>query len=633
MIFVYYRSLGLLADIIHTGKDMLQHLQDARQLQAMRGIGVRLRRRIDWLGQAATKDNGCIDARTLNAGFAASTLQTIHQMNQAGLSVFIDRVGNIHGLLLDDESREAIKRGDTSPAHFTRSSIAHCSHIDTVNDAGKFDGRLGVLSGIETLHVLTDLQHYFGIPAIPERAAVHTHVSAFIGEEMTFTGQGISMPGSAAVSGCAEVQRIHRMRNGDGDYFIDHLTTMLREIKKHQLNGDIGLVNNLANAEDDALIDACSEPGEFYTPHTFERHIEQGPFLDRADVPLAMVDTIMGIHQEDVYFKGANAEAAALEMNRRLRNLTHEERFADVRVTVGILQGHGYSESIDKVYPALRWTFEGEPNHAGTTPMPDRRDPGVAAARLARAFLDWFDQKQIYDKKRMSGLRPVVSNIRLSPGSNRNVIPGSASMTVALTADDGNICEQVDDMLREDLTQTLKGYAVSTLARRVAGGGEGVQLCRVEPLSYTNIYREARLSIDLRSSQQAISDDFRTCMEGVMDEIRQEYAVQIHGELQQTLPPFKLKRSGQVLLIERSYGGGHNPRETELLSDIIRGCILQIAITREVLAYKNLDDLNLFRRVESHMPDEWLKKMPGFTSGAQYDTCNIAARAPDLKSD
>lgn len=625
MTLTCFHSLCALANTLHSGADVLQHLEDSERLQQMRGLGVRLRRRIDWLGRVSVADDGRIDARALSPGFVAATVETIRQMNRAGLSVFIDRVGNLHGLLLDEAAADAIRSGSTTPAELPPAAIVHGSHIDTVNDAGKFDGRLGVLAGVETAHVLTDLERHFDLPVPGRASAVHCQVSAFIGEEMTFTGEGVSMPGSAAVAGRASAETIYAMRNHDGERFGDCLDALLRELRKHQSEGSIELCNDLAGTDPGRLREACSDPQAFYTPHSFERHIEQGPFLDRADVPLVMVGTIMGIRQEDFHFRGERAEAAALEFNRCLRELTHETRFADVRITVGLLEGVGESRILENVHPALRWTFEGELNHAGATPTADRRDPGVAAARLTREFLNWFER--VHAERSLDGLFPLVGNVRVSPGTNRNVIPGSVSLTLALAGTDASARDRVDAALEEDLAQTLEGYAIGTLARRVAGGGEGVRLCRVEPVSYTNLYTGARLSIDLRADRQAVSDAFRARIDDILERIRADYGVGIDGEPQQQLPPFRLEETGQALLMERSYGGSHNPRETEMLSDIVRGSLLQLAVTREVLGREQLDDLNLFHLVEARMPAAWRKRMPRFTSGALHDSCNIAARA------
>lgn len=628
MLMVYYSALSELARTIQSGQTITSHLDNDRTLQVLRGLGVRLRRRIDWLGRVSKAADGRIDARALTPGFVKATVETITQMNRAGLTVFIDRVGNLHGLLLNDAERQTLTDGSKTPADFTVRSIAHISHIDTVNDAGKFDGRLGVLAGVETAHVLSDLKQYFGIIAGDNR--FHTHVSAFIGEEMTFTGEGVSMPGSAAVAGRADPSTIHRMINGEGEQFGERLIDMLKALRQAQHDGVISLVNDLAGSGDDALLDACSDPVDFYTPHTYERHIEQGPILDRADVPIVMVETIMGIYQEDFFFDGEQAEAAALEMNVRMRELTTQEQFSDVRITVGVLGAHEEQQSLENLALAERWTLAGEMNHAGATPTPDRRDPGVAAARLVRQFYDWFDSALTAELQ--ADLIPTVSNVRVSPGTNRNVIPGSISFTLSLAdrTKDGILLDQAT---HEDMTNTLKGYATGTLSRQVSNGGEGVRSCRVEPISYTTTCTCARLSIDLRADRQSTSDDFRSEIDGIIRDIESRYQVSIRGELQQKLPPFNLQTSGQALLMERSYGGSHNPREMELLSDMVRGCVLQLAVTRAVLSADDQQALNLYRLVNSHIPQRWLDRLAVFTSGALHDTCNIAARAALKKED
>ncbi|ALS97107.1 hypothetical protein [Lacimicrobium alkaliphilum] len=533
-VFVYYHSLKKLAECLQQKGNLLDYLRSAQSLQDMRGIGARLRRRIDWLGRVSREEDGRIDARALTPGFTRATLETIRQMNVAGLCVFIDKVGNIHGLLLSDGQQAALRRGDITLAELCARSVCHGSHIDTVNDAGKFDGRLGVLSGLETLHVLTDLKRYFDIDWQVEAGAC-SHMSAFIGEEMTFTGEGVSMPGSAAVAGQAAPEAIHKMRNQQGEQWGERLQTMLAELKQAQAEGRIQLFNQLDKAADEGLLDACSDPRDFYSPHSYERHIEQGPILDRANVPIVQVGTIMGIYQEDFTFSGQLAEAAALELNRQVRALTQQRRFSDVRITVGILEGQGQPESLENVYPALRWTLDGEMNHAGATPTPDRRDPGVAAARLVREFLDWYD-KVIRPDESFAGIKPVVGNIRLTPGCNRNVIPGSASITTALTCDDRPVRGLIDELTREDLAQTLEGYVIGTLARQVAGGGEGIRLCRVDPVSYVSTYRQATMSIDLRSDKQQITDQFREEIDAILTGIRERYGVSITGEQQQKLP-------------------------------------------------------------------------------------------------
>ncbi|WP_414829808.1 hypothetical protein [Alteromonas sp. H39] len=626
---VYFQSLETLAKKLASGNRTSESLHSTKGLQALRGLGVRLRRRIDQLAQASKAQDERIDARALNEHFHQATIATIKQMNKAGLTVFIDKVGNVHGLLLSERDREALSGGQQHIPDFTRESISHGSHIDTVNNAGKFDGRLGVLSGIEVAHTLYDLKRFYdrgeGYTETPRRVLV----TAYIGEEMTFTGNSVSMPGSAAIASQSSVEDIHGMKNSQGQVFKQQLVKMLEALASAQNEQQIFLYNHLESNEPDALIDACSEPADFYTRHTYERHIEQGPVLDRANVPTALVDTIMGIHQEDFFITGKQAETAALLLNHQLRQLTARPDASDARITVGVTEGLGEDCCTENVYPALRWTLEGEMNHAGATPTPDRKDSGVAAGRLARYFLDWFAQcdipSDIKDK-----LRPSISNLNLTPGTDRNVIPGSVSFTTALVCDSAHPRKMIGREVREDLTQTLEGYVIGTLGRRVSTGGEGIRLCRVQPVSYTNVYDRTRVTLDLRCDSARVT---KACLDSIKDivtSIEQECDVQIERRPQQDLPPFGLETSGQVLLMERSYGGSHNPKETEMLADILRGSILQFDATCQFLSDSNDGVAQLFSYVDSIIPDDWKQKQPRFTSGALHDTCNIAARAQCL---
>lgn len=628
MTVVYYNALCELGRCLKHGESPLTFLANYERLQQMRGLGVRLRRRIDWLADVSLEEDGRIDARALGPGFIRATIETIRQMNDAGLTVCIDRVGNCHGLLLDQREAADLRAGQTSARELLRHSIGHGSHIDTVNNAGRFDGRLGVCAGIEALHILTDLERYLGLGApgkatpTPGEIVTRTHVTAFVGEEMTFTGEGVSMPGSAAVAGQAEVERIHRMTNGAGQVWRNQLIIMLRELRVLQAQAKLDIVNDLtavADGDDEGLLAACSDPTEFYTRHSYERHIEQGPVLDRHNVPIVMVGTIMGIHQEDFFFEGPRAEAAALEMNRRLRLLGLQEQYRDVRITAGIIEGTGEVTShSDDLAVATRWTFEGELNHAGATHTLDRRDPGVAAARVAHEF-----EKRASNLSDDGKLPTIVGNVRLDPGTNRNVIPGAVSVSFAIKKTPAASTQSLEAMLRD-----LHAYAIGTLSQPVGAGGEAMQNCRVDQLSYVTSYPGARLSIDLRSDKQQTTESFHADIFGFIREIESEYQVSIRSEVQQQLPPFSLEESGQALLMERSYGGSHNPNEAELLTDLVRGSVLQYAVIRDIFNLEGFgEDFNLFKFVEERLPQEWLRKLPRFTSGALHDTCNIAATA------
>lgn len=644
MTVVYYNTLVELSRSIRAGENSLQYLKSPQGLDLMRGIGIRLRRRIDWLADSSKDQEGKIDARALTDGFIRTTIETIRQMNEAGLSVFIDKVGNIHGIFLDSQTKQSFEQGEVTLPDLLKNTIVMCSHIDSVNDAGRFDGRLGVAAGIETAHIIEDLYRYMNLetkshasPVLETKptgkssvmvAPVRLMVSAFIGEEMVFTGNGVSMPGSAAVTGNAAIEDIYSMRNKEGERFKDRLIVMLKELKTNQQNS-MQIMNPFERTgdSDTDLLNACFEPTDFFTPHSYERHIEQGPVLDRHQVPVVLVDTIMGIHQEDFFFESRNpeqktAEAAALELNRLIRDIALEGQFQDLRATTGILEGRKDVTSHENATIAMRWILEGETNHAGATPVFDRRDAGVAAARLARFFIDKvneLDERRRATAGTGSSLQPVVGNIRLTPGVDRNVIPGQAAVTLAVVGDHLSIDE------REELVQTLQSYAIGILQRRVESGGEALFYCTMDELSYANVFSEARLTLDLRSDTQQKTTDFRNRIGARLPEIESRYNVNIHTEMQQRVIPANLEKSGQCLLMERSYGGSHNPNEAELLNDLVRGCVLQFAVMRELMQSDGLpSDFHLFEFVDDRIPMRWKRSLKRFTSGALHDTCNIA---------
>ena len=614
MTVVYFNALMELAGEIKESKSVLRLLEDAQTVHRFRGLGVRLRRRVDWLAECSLDEEGRIDARALNDRFFKASQETIRQMNAARLAVCVDSVGNLHGLLIKAEDRDRLRQGDFS---LLQQAIQHGSHIDSVNNAGRFDGRLGVAGGIEALHTITDLTEYFNCPALPE-GNVYSHVSAFLGEEMTFTGEGVSMPGSAAVAGRAEPERIYKMTNADGDVYKDRLLEFLRFLRDLQKDGHIELINDL-QCDDQELLDRCPHPHLFFTSHTYERHIEQGPELDRHQVPLALVDRIMGIHQEDFFFSGENSEAAALEFDLRLRELARQQDHDGVRITVGIIEAGSEFVCHEDAPLAMRWTLEGELNHAGATAIIDRKDPGVAAGRMARKFCDLLD--------RMDGeFRPLVGNVRLDPGSNRNVIPGAAHFTLAVQ---GQLTEEQCDQI----ARQLQGFAISELTHAVSAGGEGIRLSRMDRMSYANVHGSARLTIDLRAGDREVSGRFRESMNDIIKAVAQEYNATIKNEIQQQLMPYSLERSGQVLIMERSYGGSHNPNEAELQADLTRGCLYQFGLLEEVLRWKDLPkDFNFFEFAEERMPTSWKQALARFTSGALHDTCNIAAAAGSRES-
>jgi len=104
--------------------------------------------------------------------------------------------------------------------------------------------------------------------------------------------------------------------------------------------------------------------------------------------------------------------AAYLEIHIEQGNVLHSGG-----ISVGVVEG---------IVGIARWdvTVEGSANHAGTTPMPERRDALLAAARLIVAVNRTVTAER-------GGQVGTVGRIRVEPGAV-NVVPGKAVMSLEL---------------------------------------------------------------------------------------------------------------------------------------------------------------------------------------------------------
>ncbi len=217
--------------------------------------------------------------------WVAAQDQVATWMEESGLRVERDAVGNVWGYLDGPDREQPI--------------VASGSHIDSQNPGGRFDGALGVVAGILAVGALRERhgqpRQTIGVVSLVEEEASRFPTANFWG--------------SRAIVGRIAPEEPRRLRGYDG-------VTMAEAMR------DVGL--------DPARI-AESRRDDVET--FIELHIEQGPFLDREDIPVGIVHRITGYRQYLV-------------------------------------------------------TLEGAANHAGTTPMDLRRDPMAGAAEIISGVID-----------------------------------------------------------------------------------------------------------------------------------------------------------------------------------------------------------------------------------------------------
>ncbi len=188
-------------------------------------------------------------------------------MKEAGLEVVIDRIGNLFGIWNTEENSDA-------------QPVMTGSHIDTVINAGQFDGCLGVIAGIEAITTL-------------KAAGVHPKhpliVGAFTNEEGVRYAP--DMMGSLVYAGGLAIDEALKITGVDGTVIGEEL----------QRIGYAGTV----------------EPG-FVVPAQFvELHIEQGPILDAENIEIGAVDTLQGIHWQRITIQGSANHAGTTPTSMR----------------------------------------------------------------------------------------------------------------------------------------------------------------------------------------------------------------------------------------------------------------------------------------------------------------------------
>ena len=190
-------------------------------------------------------------------------------MRQAGLTTAIDSVGNVIG-----------RYPAADPAART---LIVASHYDTVRNAGKYDGRLGVLAALVLVEHLQRLGH---------KLPFHLDVIAFSEEEgVRFAA---SFLGSSAVAGRFDPALLDR-RDADG----------------HTLAATMR-----AAGLDPAQVPALARRGEELVGY-LEVHIEQGPVLLEEGLPVGIVSAIAGTVRRMVMITGTAGHAGTVPMARR----------------------------------------------------------------------------------------------------------------------------------------------------------------------------------------------------------------------------------------------------------------------------------------------------------------------------
>jgi ureidoglycolate amidohydrolase len=214
----------------------------------------------------------------------------------AGLAVRQDAIGNTFARWIGTDPETPV--------------VGTGSHIDAIPNAGKYDGVVGVLGGLEAIRVLQEAGF------CPKHSI---ELLIFTSEEPTRFGIGCL--GSRLLSGTISAEVAKKLADNDG--------TSIEDVRR--------------KAGFTGALEQIKLPSGYYKAFV-ELHIEQGPLLEREQKPLGVVERIAAPASLRVLIEGAGGHAGGVLMPDRRDALC-----AAAEVILAIEQAARSSGAVDTV--------------------------------------------------------------------------------------------------------------------------------------------------------------------------------------------------------------------------------------------------------------------------------------------
>lgn len=318
----------------------------------------RILERCDELARCSEQADGLTRVYLSPQQRAANAL-ALEWMREAGMSARLDAVGNVVGRYEGERSGlPCLMLG---------------SHLDTVRDAGKYDGMLGVVAAIECVA---------GLSARDLRLPFALEVIGFADEEgVRFNA---TLLGSRAVAGTFDPADLDRTDAGG--------KSMREAFSEFGL--DPGAIRTAARKHDEILAYA-------------ELHIEQGPVLEDGGLPVGVVTAINGGNRLAIELTGMAGHAGTVPMRLRRDALAAA---AECVLAVELLAGseHDLVATVGRI-EALPGAINVIPGRARfpldvRAPADAQRERAVAAIRgafadIARRRRVELDIKPVWEAK------------------------------------------------------------------------------------------------------------------------------------------------------------------------------------------------------------------------------------------
>ena len=331
----------------------------------------RLHARIASLARFGALPGGGVTRSCWSPPYEEARAWLLGEIRAASLQGWVDPAGNVFGGL------GASAFSAATPAVLTG------SHIDTVPEGGILDGAYGVLAGLECLHAIREAG------SAPRRPLV---VAAWSDEE----GRYGSLFGSRAFCGRLEAGAIPAMAAVDGERLVDVM----------------------ARAGFDALLAPRAQAPPGAVAAYVELHIEQGPRLEEAGIPIGVVEGIVGVRR-------------------------------------------------------TRFVFHGQADHAGTTPMARRRDAFLGAA-------DYALQARAHVVRQGSASSVTnVGVVQVHPGVS-NIVPGRAEVVHEMREPDPELLARLAEECAALARRVADGHGLTVEIRPMSATSPAPCASRVQ---------------------------------------------------------------------------------------------------------------------------------------------------------
>ncbi len=344
-------------------------LESVKQLRV---DGDRLNASIHTLAQIGALPNGGVKRIAYSDDDLQARQQIQTWMLELGMTVRIDAAGNVIGRYPGQSA--------TAPA------LATGSHIDTVPNAGAYDGAYGVLAGLEVVRVLRDQQ-------------IHLHHPL---EVIVFTDEEGSMIGSKAMSGSA-----------------------LTDPSRYSVPDGMAIAPALARVggDWDALPTAQRTAADIAA--FVELHVEQGPVLEAAGKDLGVVTGIVGQRRYQISVVGSSSHGGTTPMAMRRDALVAAAQIVLAVNRLALTPG-------DQVATVGQMTLF--PNAANV--IPGRVDLSLDIRDLSDAHLD--DLMQQLQQEMAAIAATTQTQIQLHPRLQNQPAPAKPEIQAAIA----QLCDQ-----------------------------------------------------------------------------------------------------------------------------------------------------------------------------------------------